>query len=137
MRKAKLYLKLLSIIPKAIQLAQVKDPRLKELAKRFKRSCQLVLFDENEEVKLWVGFGDEGNPVVKLGEYPATNTVRMHIDVFLDILNGKLDFRTAFAHGLIQVLSHDGKPVTLHFMLWSSWFDYIRQLVTGQSTSSS
>jgi len=124
------YIKLLSLAPKIFRLA-MKSDELRELAKRYgnKRSCQLELYDEaGEALSMWVGI--EGEDVnVKQGKYPATNTLRMHIDVFLDILSKKLDFRTAVAHGLVEFESHNGLPWSFHFMLWSSFWERVAQLI--------
>jgi putative sterol carrier protein len=125
------YIKLLSLAPKIFKLA-MKSDELREIAKRYggKRSCQIELFDEaGEALSMWVGI--EGEDVsVKQGKYPSTNTLRMHIDVFLDILARKLDFRTAVAHGLVEIESHDGLPWSFHYFLWASFWDKALELIS-------
>jgi putative sterol carrier protein len=124
------YLRLLNLAPRLFKLA-MKSSELRELAKRYggKRSCQLKLYDEaGEALSLWVGLDGE-DVSVKQGEFPSTNTVRMHVDVFLDILSGKLDFRTAVAHGLVEIESHDGLPWALHYFLWASFWTKVSELL--------
>jgi len=124
------YLKLLSIAPKLFQLAMRSD-ELREVAQRYKgkRSCQLELYDEEgEALSMWIGV-ENGNVSVKQGRYQSTNTLRMHIDVFLDILKRRIDFRTAVWHGLVEIESHDGFPWSFHFFLWAAFLDKVSELV--------
>ena len=123
------YLRLLPIIQKLSRLVLENEPELRELARKVNRSAQLQLYDEFGEFRnIWIGV-ENGKPVVKQGTYPATNTIKMHVDVFLDILTGKIDFRQAVAHGVIEIQSHDGLPWFYHMVLWSMWFDKLRRLL--------
>jgi len=118
------YLKLLSLVPKLVLLAMRSD-ELRGVAQRYggKRSCQLELYDEQgEALSMWVGI-EGGEVSVRQGKYASTNTLRMHIDVFLDILAKKIDFRTAVAHGLVEIESHDGLPWAFHYFLWAAFWD--------------
>lgn len=120
------YLRLLSVLHKLGKKA-LEDPELRELAKRVNRSMQLVVYDEQGVVvNAWIGV-ENGELVVKQGTYPATNTARMHIDVLLDILEGKIDFREAVLHGVVEIESHDGVPWFYHFALWSTFFNKLRE----------
>ena len=126
------YLRLLSLAPKVIRLAMQSD-ELREIARRYggKRSCQLELYDEQgEALSMWVGIGENGEVSVKQGKYASTNTLRMHIDVFLDILAKKIDFRTAVAHGLVEIESHDGLPWAFHYFLWAAFWDKAAELIS-------
>ena len=124
------YLKLIGLAGKLIRLAAARE-ELQELARRYggRRSMQLEVYDEQgETLSLWFGVED-GEVVIRRGRYPATNTLRLHVDVLLDIVGGKLDFRTAVAHGLVEIESHDGLPWAFHFFLWSSFWDKVQELV--------
>ena len=104
-------------------------PELGDLARRIGRSAQIQIYNEfGDEANIWLGVKD-GEPVVSRGFHPATNTIRMHIDVFLDIVEGKIDFRQAVAHGVVEIQSHDGLPWFYHFALWASFFDKIKRLL--------
>jgi len=125
------YVKLLSLLPRLGSLAMRSD-ELREIARQHsgRRACQLVVDDESgDALTIWVGVeGDEA--VVRQGRYPSTNTLRIHIDAFIDVLKGRLDFRTAVAHGLAEVESHDGLPWFYHFALWASFWDRVASLLT-------
>jgi len=122
--------KLLSIIPKLVKLSlsQWQVRRLLEQYKGVSRSCQLILRDDGDETAIWIGIED-GEIKVKIGRYPATNTVTMDVDVFIDIVKGRVDFRTALWHGAIQVESHDGRPWAYHGFLWAGFWDMVAQIL--------
>ena len=123
--------KLLSIIPNLIRLGlrQWWAKRLLKQYKHINRSGQLILVDEDgDETAIWVGL-ENGNVSVRIGKYPATNTIKMDVDTFIDIVRGNLDFGTAFWHGLIQVESHDGHPWSYHVFLWAGFWDLVAQLL--------
>jgi len=127
-KRGQRYMKLLSVLQRLAAKA-MRDPEIRELAKRYSRSMQLITYDElGDFLAAWIGI-ENGEPVIRQGTYPATTTVKMHIDVLLDILEGKLDFRTAVAHGVVEVYSGDGLPWFYHFALWASFFDKIKRLL--------
>jgi hypothetical protein len=53
----------------------------------------------------------------------------MHVDTFIKVLKGKLDFRTAYIHDLVDIKSNDGLPVSYHLLLWSAFFDKVAELL--------
>jgi hypothetical protein len=53
----------------------------------------------------------------------------MHIDTFIKMVKGKLDFRTAYIHDLIDIKSNDGLPPTYHLLLWSAFFDKFVEVI--------
>ena len=122
--------KLLKIIPRLTKLALNKwyIQRLLKQYSHVNRSCQLILTDEDDETAIWVGI-ENGEVKVKQGKYPATNTVIMPVDLFIDIVKGKTDFRTAVWHGAIEIRSHDGKPWSYHAMLWSGFWDLVADIL--------
>jgi putative sterol carrier protein len=123
------YLRLLPIAQRLVEKAS-QDEELRELAKRINRSAQLIAYDEfGVALELWIGV-EEGRPVVKQGRYPSTNTLRAHIDALIDILKGRVDFREAVLHGVVEMESHDGLPWFYHFALWSAFFEKVRQLLS-------
>ena len=122
--------KLLSIIPKLVKLSlnQWQVRRLLEQYKGDNRSCQLILRDDGDETAIWVGI-QEGEVKVKIGKYPATTTVTMDVDLFIDIVKGRVDFREALFHGAIEVESHDGRPWAYHGFLWAGFWDLVAQIL--------
>jgi len=128
---APLALELMALLPKLMRLAMRREG-LKRAVEEFGRGrCgQLVLFnDRGEEVSLWIGVDDRGEPFVSLTPQRANNEVRMHINTLKAILDGKLDPRVAYAHDLVEVRSYDGLPVSFHAFLWFSWFEAVKDLL--------
>jgi len=121
--------KLIRIIPNLIRLA-LRQTWAKRLFQQYKgrRSGQLILTDEDSVTEIWVGIQEDGIKV-RIGRFPATTTIKMDVDTFIDIVNGALDFRTALWHGLIQVESHDGYPWSYHAFLWASFWDSVAQIL--------
>jgi len=60
--------------------------------------------------------------IVKTNEKPK-HVITMHIDVFLDLLDGDLDFRDAYVNGL---LDFQGENYHVHALLWSKAFERLR-----------
>jgi len=122
--------KLLTIIPKLAKLAlnQWYIQRLLKQYQHVNRSCQLILRDEGGETAIWAGI-ENGEVKIKHGKHPATTTIIMDTDLFIDIIKGKADFRTALWHGAIEVQSHDGKPWSYHAMLWTGFWDLVAQIL--------
>ena len=60
--------------------------------------------------------------IVKTNEKPK-HVITMHIDVFLDLLSGDLDFRDAYVNGL---LDFQGENYHLHCMLWAKAFERLK-----------
>jgi len=122
--------KLLSIIPRLVKLSlnQWQVRRLLEQYKGVNRSCQLILRDDGDETAIWIGIED-GEIKVKIGRYPATTTVTMDVDIFIDIVKGRVDFREALFHGAIEVESHDGRPWAYHGFLWAGFWDMVAQIL--------
>jgi hypothetical protein len=122
------YLQLLTLIQKLGERG-LEDPELRKLARRVNRSLQLVVYDEyGTMLAIWIGV-ENGELVVKNGTYPATNTLRIHIDALIDILKGEIDFREAVLHGVAELESHDAVPWFYHFALWCTFFKKVRQIL--------
>jgi len=54
------------------------------------------------------------------------HSIQMHVDTFLDILTGSLDFGDAWAKNLITV---EGEKKTLHVARWIKWIRKMRNKV--------
>ena len=63
--------------------------------------------------------------IVKTNEEPK-HVITMHIDTFLDILTGDLDFRDAYVNGL---LDFQGESYHVHALLWSKSFERLRWIL--------
>ena len=135
MASPRLRAKLLTLLPKLAMLA-FRAGRLRELLERnpewASRSALLLLYDESGRLAFWLGFSN-GQPVVKEVDPDnppeATTEITMHIDTFIAILKGRLDFRTAYLHNLVRIKSNDGLPPTYHFLIWSSYIDKLVELL--------
>lgn len=129
-----LRLRLLEILPKLVKLGLYKfNDLLKEFPDATSRSALLVLYDsKGNKLAFWIGF-EGGSPKVvevDLKNPPrATNEISMHIDTFIKILKGRLDFRTAYLYDLIDIESYDGLPSSYHLLLWSAFFDRVADLL--------
>jgi len=127
-------LKLLSILPKlmTIGLGRFND-LLREFPEAKTRSTVLRLYDSSgNQMAFWLGFeGDR--PAVKEVDPKrppyATTEISMHIDVFIKVLKGKMDFRAAYLYDLIDIKSNDGLPVSYHMLLWSAYFDRLLEVL--------
>jgi len=122
--------KLLSIIPKLVKISisQWWARRLLEAYKGVNRSCQLILLDDGDETAIWIGIED-GEVKAKIGRHPATTTVTMDVDLFIDIIKGRIDFRECLWHGLIKIESHDGRPWSYHAFLWAGFWERIAEIL--------
>lgn len=126
--------KLLSILPRLMLLGVTKfQDILSEFPEAKTRSMVLRLYDDRgNEVAFWLGF-ENGRPVVREVDSRnppyATTEVSMHVDTFIAMLKGKLDFRTAYIHDLIDIKSNDGLPASYHLLLWSAFFDKVLELL--------
>jgi hypothetical protein len=126
--------KLLSLLPKLFILSTSKlNDLLKEFPEASTRSALLILYDDRgKKIGVWLGF-ENNKPVVR-GVDPknppyATNEISMHIDVFIKIIKGQLDFRSAYLYDLIDIKSNDGLPETYHLLLWSAYFDKLVEIL--------
>ncbi|RLD17596.1 MAG: hypothetical protein DRI33_04895 [Caldiserica bacterium] len=63
--------------------------------------------------------------IVETDEKPK-HVITMHINVFLDLLTGDLDFRDAYVNGL---LDFQGESYHVHALLWSKAFERLRWLL--------
>jgi len=126
--------RLLSILPKLMLIGmRGLEDVLKEFPEATTRSMLLRLFDDRGgEMCIWLGFENE-QPAAREVECRnppfATTEVSMHIDVFLRVLKGKLDFRSAYLYDLIDIRSNDGLPASYHLILWSAFWDRVRKLL--------
>jgi hypothetical protein len=126
--------KLLSILPKLMLIGVSKfHDILSEFPEARSRSAILRLYDgRGNEVAFWLGFEND-KPVVRevdpKSQPYATTEVSMHVDTFIAMLKGRLDFRTAYIHDLVDIKSNDGLPASYHLLLWSAFFDRILELL--------
>jgi len=126
--------KLLSLLPKLFILSTSKlNDLLKEFPEASTRSTLLILYDDRgKKIGVWLGF-ENNKPVVRGVDTKnppyATNEISMHIDTFLKIVKGQLDFRTAYLYDLIDIKSNDGLPETYHLLLWSAYFDKLVEIL--------
>jgi hypothetical protein len=127
-------LKLLSILPKLMLIGVNRfQDILSEFPEARTRSAILRLYDDRgNEIAFWLGFED-GRPAVRETDPRnppyATTEVSMHVDTFIAVLKGRLDFRTAYIHDLIGIKSNDGLPAAYHLLLWSAFFDRVAELL--------
>jgi len=122
-----LRLYLMKLIPRIL----MKREDLRRVVDEFGRDRCGVLHlynDRGEEVRLWVGFDEEGEPNITFEpQSRANNEISMHYNTFKAILEGQLDPRVAYAHDIIEVKSLDGLPISFHAFLWFSWFEAIQK----------
>ena len=129
-----LRLRLLNILPKLMLIGFRRfNSLLNEFPEAKTRSSVLRLYDSaGNQIAFWLGFEGD-NPVVKEVDPRnppyATTEMTMHIDVFIKILKGKLDFRAAYLYDLIDLKSNDGLPVSYHMLLWSAYFDRLLEVL--------
>jgi len=120
-------LKLLTVLPKLLNFGvnQLQDV-LRQFPEAKTRSAVLELYDEKGKVAFWIGF-EGGRPTVREVDPDnppyATNVITMHVDTFIRIIRGGLDFRTAYLYDLIEIASNDGLPPAYHLLIWSAFFD--------------
>jgi len=102
------------------------------------RSALLKVYYEDGECAIWLGFRGGKPPIPIQLPFPvmpvvekvdpknppyATTVIEAHLDVLLEILDKKLDIRTAYLYDLLEVKSNDGLPVSMHFLLWAAFWD--------------
>ena len=63
--------------------------------------------------------------IVKTNENPK-HVITMHINTFIDLLTGDLDFRDAYVNGL---LDFQGENYHLHCLLWAKSFERLRGIL--------
>jgi len=63
--------------------------------------------------------------IVKTNENPK-HVITMHINTFIDLLTGDLDFRDAYVNGL---LDFQGENYHVHCMLWAKSFERLRGIL--------
>jgi len=120
-------LKLLAVLPKLLMFgaSQLQDV-LSQFPEAKTRSAVLELYDERGKVAFWIGF-EGGRPNVKEVDPDnppySTNTITMHVDTFIKVIRGEIDFRTAYLYDLIEIASSDGLPPAYHLLIWSAFFD--------------
>jgi len=83
--------------------------------------ASLRVFDEEGETVVTLKL-DKDLRIRKTNEKPK-HVITMHIDTFLDLLGGDLDFRQAYVNGLIDF---QGEDYHLHCLMWAKAFERIR-----------
>jgi hypothetical protein len=129
-----LRLRLLAILPKLMELgARRFESLLREFPEARSRSTLLVLYDDRgNKLAFWLGFEGDSPRIREVdlkNPPPATNEISMHVDTFIKILKGRLDFRTAYLYDLVDIKSNDGLPASYHLLLWSAFFDEVAKLL--------
>ena len=81
----------------------------------------LRVFDEEGETEVTLKL-DRDLRIRKTKEKPK-HVITMHIDTFIDLLSGDLDFRQAYVNGLIDF---QGEDYHLHCLMWARAFERIR-----------
>ena len=104
------------------------DPRLAQMARSIPetRAATLVLYDDyGNQLAACITVSPEGVAVTRGECSRPNNRITMHINVMLDILEGRVDFRQAVSHGAVTIESLDGRPWFYHFVVWSNALDLI------------
>jgi len=83
--------------------------------------ASLRVFDEEGETEVTLKL-DRDLRIRKTKEKPK-HVITMHIDTFIDLLGGDLDFRQAYVNGLVDF---EGENYHVHCMLWARAFERIR-----------
>ena len=81
----------------------------------------LRVFDEEGETEVTLKL-DRDLRIRKTKEKPK-HVITMHIDTFIDLLSGDLDFRQAYVNGLVDF---EGENYHLHCLMWARAFERIR-----------
>jgi hypothetical protein len=131
--------KLLTIVPRILSMKrQAVEEILNAFPEARNRSMLLVLgarpgrdsvIDE-EAGKIAFHVSVNGVREVDPENHPfSTTEMKMHVDTFLKIFRGEMDFRTAYLYDLIDVKSNDGLPAAYHVILWSAFWDRALEVV--------
>ena len=83
--------------------------------------ASLRVFDEEGETVVTLKL-DKDLRIRKTNERPK-HVITMHIDTFIDLLSGDLDFRQAYVNGLVDF---EGENYHVHAMMWARAFERIR-----------
>jgi len=86
--------------------------------------ASLRVFDEEGETVVTLKL-DKDLRIRKTNEKPK-HVITMHIDTFLDLLSGDLDFKDAYVNGLIDF---QGENYHLHCLLWAKSFKRLRSVL--------
>jgi len=83
--------------------------------------AMLRVYDDNGVSEITLKL-TEDLKIVRTNEKPK-HIITMHLDTFLDLLSGDLDFRDAYVNGL---LDFQGEAYHVHALLWSKAFERLR-----------
>ena len=86
--------------------------------------AMLRVYDDNGVSEITLKL-TEDLKIVKTNERPK-HVITMHLDTFLDLLSGDLDFRDAYVNGL---LDFQGESYHVHALLWSKAFERLRSVL--------
>lgn len=120
------------ILALASRISQLPD--VASIAGRLREERQGTLYiydDYGNSLTVCITVGREGVRVSSGECSRPNNRVSMHINTLLDLLEGRVDFRTAVAHGAIAIESLDGRPWFYHFILWSQVYSLLQRGATG------
>ena len=86
--------------------------------------AMLRVYDDNGVSEITLKL-TEDLKIVKTNERPK-HVITMHLDTFLDLLSGDLDFRDAYVNGL---LDFQGENYHLHCLMWAKAFQRLRKVL--------
>jgi len=112
--------------------AIMRNPDISRLAAQLpeERQGELHIYDDSgNEATVCIRVGGGGVNVGMGGCGRPNNRVSMHINTLLDLVEGRVDFRTAVAHGAIVIESLDGRPWFYHYTLWAMVYDRLAEMM--------
>ena len=87
--------------------------------------AMIQIIDEDGVVQEKLKLDEKTLKIVRTNERPK-HVISMHIDVFLDLITGDLDFRDAYVNGLVDFR---GSDYHAHAMLWAKAFERLRKYI--------
>ena len=102
------------------------DPWVKQRAlENVGNVAMIQIIDEDGVVQERLKLDKKTLKIVRTNERPK-HVISMHIDVFLDLLSGDLDFRDAYVNGLVDFR---GTDYHAHAMMWAKAFERLRKYI--------
>ena len=98
------------------------DPWIKErIDENVGNVAMLAIYDDEGITKVTLKL-DSDMKIRKTNEEPK-HVITMHVDTFLDLLSGNLDFRDAYLKGW---LDFQGEDYHYHCLMWAKSFEGLR-----------
>lgn len=102
------------------------DPWVKErVMDNVGNVAMIQIIDEDGIVAERLKLDEKTLKIVRTNEKPI-HIITMHVDVFLDLLSGDLDFKDAYVNGFVEF---KGKDYHTHALLWSKAFERLRKYI--------